>query len=168
MNLFRGFPRKLAAGLFILVCYQVEATASDRQSQVAWSQLANEVVGRKISTVRTDGVKIEGKVTAVKPDALVVEVNKGVASVPRSQITSLRVSRPGWKWRVIGPLVGALTFGIAGGAISGRIDPTGGFGVIPSDGTAKGATVGVITGLGAGYIVGHFADRHTRVIQIME
>ena len=167
---------KIAACLLMALCWRTEARAAERQLQLRWTDLAQEVVGRKISTQLTGGVKVEGKVTSVTSDGLVLEVAKtsdrvryaGNASLPRSLVTSLRVSRRGWKWRVIGPVVGALTLGLAGAAIGGRVNPEGGFGFIPSQGAAKGATVGTLSGLGAGYIVGHFADRHTVFIEIKE
>jgi hypothetical protein len=175
MFIKRGLPRNLAATLLVLLGWHIDATAAERQMQVAWSQLAKEVGGRKVSTVLTDGAKVQGRVLGVSPDGLMLNVTNssdrtrfaGAANVPRSLITTVRVSKPGWKWRVIGPFVGALTLGLAGGAIGGRVNPTGGFGPV-SDGAAKGSTVGVISGVGAGYIVGHFADRHTVLIEIVQ
>jgi len=155
----------------MVICLGAEARAAERQFRVKWTELAPHVVGRRISTVLTDGVRLEGKVISTKPEALVVEVKKtseptrfrGTADIPRELISTLQVSRPGWKWRVIGPVTGFLTLGLVGGVIGGRIDPHGFF--IP-DGAAKGIAVGALTGAVGGYVAGHYADRHTTVIQI--
>jgi hypothetical protein len=172
MYLTAGFSRRLAAGLLIILCLGAEARAADRQLRVNWTELAPNVTGRRILTVLTDGVMLEGKVAALKPEALVLEVKKtsdpirfrGTADVPRELVSTLRVSRPGWKWRVIGPLTGFIGGGLAGGAIGGRVNPGGGF--IISDGAATGITYGALGGAGLGYFAGHFADRHTTIIQI--
>ncbi|MEO8096136.1 MAG: hypothetical protein ABI811_00430 [Acidobacteriota bacterium] len=161
----KSLPWK-AFGCFLISLFAGSAAqAADRQLQLKWSQLAQEITGRKISAMPATGALIEGRVVSVGADALIVNGPKGNISVPRNQVTSVRVSRPGWKWRVIGPIVGLVSFGIAGAFIGDKINPDG---FIVSDGAAHGATVGVIAGAGAGYIAGHFADRHHTVIQIIE
>ncbi|MEP7352207.1 MAG: hypothetical protein ABI824_03145 [Acidobacteriota bacterium] len=165
----KGMPVAVCAGLLFAA---VEAKASDRQLQLGWSELAGQVVGRKISMTLTDGVTLEGKGVSVKAASLVMDVNKtsaparfsGTADVPRELVSTVRVSRPGWKWRVIGPLVGFVGLSIVGGAIGNRINPDG---FIISDGAAQGVTVGAIAGVGLGYLVGHFADRHHTTIQVL-
>jgi hypothetical protein len=165
------FLRSIFTGVLVVVCLGADARAAEKQLRLKWTELAPYVVGRRISTVLTDGVRLEGKVISTKPEALVVDVKKtsepsrfrGTADVPRELVSMLQVSRPGWKWRVIGPVTGFLTLGLVGGVIGGRIDPHGFF--IP-DGAAKGITVGALTGAVGGYVAGYYADRHTTVIQI--
>ena len=86
-----------------LLSVGVNARATDRQIQVGWSALADQVVGRNISTMLTDGVQLQGKGIAIKSGALVMDVKKtsapakysGQAEVPRELVTVIRVSRPG-------------------------------------------------------------------------
>lgn len=161
----------LVIGLLILGFGSV-AQGADRTIRANWAQLGAQVIGRKISTVLTDSTLVEGKVVSVEPGALVMTVSKTsaparfakTASVPRALVSTLRVSRPGWKWRVIGPVAGFLSGAVAGGLIGDKINPEG---FIISDGAATGATVGGIVGAVAGYIIGHFADRHTTVIFVV-
>ena len=120
----------LAVGLLIL-CLGSVAQAADREIRANWTQLGAQVVGRKVSMVLTDSTLVEGNVVSVESGALVVKVSKTsaparfakTASVPRALVSTLRVSRPGWKWRVIGPVAGFVGLGIAGGVIgNGLID----------------------------------------------
>lgn len=62
------------------------------------------------------------------------------------------------------PILGLVTFGIAGGEIGNQIDPNG---FIISDGAANGAAVGMAAGIGAGLVVGWLADRHYVKIEIV-
>ncbi len=47
------------------------------------------------------------------------------------------------------------------------IDPAGPD-IIFSGGMLNGAAVGALSGVGVGYVIGHFADRHTTVIHIVD
>jgi len=165
-----SFPRILPAGLILLLGGL--AHAADRQIQATWEQLPSRVLGQKISTVLTDSTLVEGRVVAVMPEVLVVKVSKttaparfrGTANIPRELVSSVRVSRPGWKWRIIGPIVGGLGLAAAGGLIGDHVDPHG---FIISDGAANGVAVGFFSGIAVGYIIGHFADQHREVISVV-
>src|SRR5205814_4368785 len=163
--------RSVVAALLAMLYLGGEARAAERQLQVGWTQLSPQVVGKRIATVLTDGTTLEGKVVAVKPMALALEVKKtseptrfrGTMDIPRESVSTLRVSRPGWKWRVIGSLTGLLGGTLAGALIGNEINPHG---WIISDGASPGANYGALGGAALGYMPGHFADRQPTVIRI--
>ena len=148
------------------------AHAADHRIQSAWPELASHVQGRKISTVLTDGTEVKGRVVSVTPEALLIAVSKtsqparyrGTSPVPRPLLSSLRVSKQGWKWHAILPVAGAIAIGFAGAVIGGRIDPHG---FIFSDGAANGVLVGGIVGATGGYLAARHADRHTLLVDIV-
>jgi hypothetical protein len=167
------FLRGAIAAFSVMPFLHPEAAAADRQLEVNWTGLGPHVTSRRVTAVLSDGVTVQGKVISVKPTALGMRVEKtsslaqyhGTVDVPRSLFTNLQVSRRGWKWRVIGTIAGFAGGGALGGAIGGRVDPHG---FIISDGAAIGIVVGATGGAGVGYLAGHFADRHTTVIRIVE
>src|SRR5689334_14601126 len=117
--------RVLAATLLWL-CSSGPAAARDNPMVVRWSDLAPHVNGMKISTVLTDGSRIEGRAVSVESEALVVTVTKtsnraayapGRALLPRTSLSTIRVGHTGWKWKVIGPIVGFVGMGAVGAAI---------------------------------------------------
>ena len=90
---------------------------------------------------------------SVGPGALTMQIRKtsaearfrGTAEVQRTLLSSLQVSKPGWKWRVILPVIGSLGGAVAGLAIGGRVDTTG---WIISEGAADGFLIGAVGGGG--------------------
>ena len=72
--------------------------------------------------------------------------------------------KSGWVWKVVAPILGSVSFGIAGAAIGDKIDP---YGFIISNGAVNGAVAGMATGIGAGLVVGWLADRHYVRIEIL-
>jgi len=173
MHLKAALLRSTIAGLSILLTMNVEVRADDGLVRVDWMQLGPHVTGRKVATVLADGTTVKGRVMAVKPDALAIRIGqtsaptkfRDTAEVPRTQLTSFRVSRPGWKWRVIIPIAGFAAGALMGGLIGDRVDPHG---FLISDGAATGVAFGAIGGGALGYVVGHFADRHTTVVEIVD
>jgi len=165
--------RTFAASLLLTAFLGVEAQAADRQMALNWADLAPVIMSRTISTTLNDGATLKGRVMSVRPEGLLVEVQKtsdptrftGTATIPRNFLSTVRVSRPGWKWRVIGPIAGLLGGAALGGALGNKVDSAG---FIISDGAAEGIVIGGIGGAGLGYLAGHFADRHTVVIQIVD
>jgi hypothetical protein len=155
-----------------LLLSSAPSPAADNIVRVRWGELSAHVVGRKISTVLTDGASVEGRVTAVQPEALALRVTKTSdprrfskdAQLPRSSLTVVQVRRDGWKWKVIAPIVGVIGLAVAGGAIGGHIDSDG---FIISNGAAIGVVVGAAVGATAGYFIGRAADHHTRTVEII-
>src|SRR5262249_44059519 len=148
----------------------VSLQARGKNIVVRWPDLATYVNGMKISTVLEDGSRIEGRAISVEPEALVVMVTKsstrtyvqGRALLPRASLSVVRVSRTGWKWKVIGPIVGFFGIGGLGAAVGNTVDRTG---FIISDGAAVGALVGMATGIVSGALIGRWADHHYTTIR---
>ena len=163
--------RRTFAAILILLCAGVRLEARDHSLLVRWPDLAPQVNGMKISTVLQDGSRVEGRAISVEPEALIVMVarsssqayGKGKSTLPRTSVSSIRVSHTGWKWKVIGPIAGFVGMGALGGAVGNRVD-RGGF--IFSDGAAVGALAGMVTGIVAGALIGRWADHHYVTITI--
>jgi hypothetical protein len=73
------------------------------------------------------------------------------------------VGHTGWKWKVIGPIVGFVGMGALGAAIGNTVDRGG---VIVSDGAAVGALVGMVSGIVGGALIGRWVDHHYTTIKI--
>lgn len=95
---------------------QVRLRGSSDRIQVSWSELQDAVGSRKVRLSLPSGVRVEGKVAAVMPDALLLDVSKtsdsqaapkGRLSIPRTSTSELTVR---------GSNKGAIIGGIAGGA----------------------------------------------------
>jgi hypothetical protein len=165
--------RIFVVSLLVTAFAGVEAQAADRQRALNWADLAPVIMSRTISTTLNDGATLKGRVMSVRPEGLLVEVQKtsdptrftGTATIPRNLLSTVRVSQSGWKWRVIGSVTGLLGGAALGGALGNKADSAG---FIISDGAAKGIAIGGIGGAGLGYLVGHFADRRTVLIQITD
>ncbi|HEY2015393.1 MAG TPA: hypothetical protein VGH38_17935, partial [Bryobacteraceae bacterium] len=94
-------------------------TLPNNQVPIAWEELAALVVDRKITTTIPDGTRLEGEALAVRPEALVLDVQKssnrklhpkGQTEVRRLDVSEVRVIRlrgpdadhrryPGWHRR---------------------------------------------------------------------
>jgi len=77
-------------------------TLDARRVQIAWEELVALVVDQRISTTLPDGTRLEGDALAVRPEALVVDVQKtsnkklhpkGQTEIPRSAVSEVRVIR---------------------------------------------------------------------------
>ena len=145
--------------------------AGQKTMALGWSELPAHVAGKQIRVVLTDGVRLEGRAISVGADSMVIDVKKSseparlhnAASVRRSELAILEVRKSGWIWKVVAPVLGLFSFGLAGAAIGNQIDP---YGFIISDGAATGFAVGALTGVGTGLVVGWLADRHYVKIEI--
>jgi hypothetical protein len=155
----------------MFLCVIVPANARDKDLFVQWPDLKAYVNGMKISTTLADGAHIEARAIAVEPDGLSVIVRKssgraytsGSSLLPRTSLSTIRVQRTGWKWKVICPVMGFFGMGVLGGVVGGRVD-RGGF--IISNGAAAGIFAGMATGITCGLLVGRQADHHYTTIKI--
>ena len=81
---------------------QQAPTLQSKQVQISWEELSALVIDRKISTTLPDGTRLEGEALAVRPEALVLDVQKtsnkklhpkGQTAVPRPAVSEVRVIR---------------------------------------------------------------------------
>jgi hypothetical protein len=148
-----------------LVLGTVSLQATERL-MLKWSELDAVIVGKKITTVLPDGRKVEGGVVAVKPDSLVLRN----VEIPRGSVSTLKFSKRGWKWRVIGAVGGFIVGGLGGAAIGDKINRCGSLSLTDwceFDGIVYGGMIGLGAGSVGGYLVGRRADRRTTLVEIM-
>jgi len=141
--------------------------ATPRTVEIAWDELAGMVVEKTITTVLTDGAKVQGEVLAVRPESLVLDIRKssrkkvypaGQAAIARRLVTEIQVIRH------CSP-IGRITLGILG-AIGG-ISVASGL-AITTDSAAilPGALLIIPVSTVAGYYAGKLADRRITRIAI--
>jgi hypothetical protein len=142
--------------------------AAPKQVKLTWGELSPFVVNQKISTVLTDGTRLQGEAMAVRPESLVLDIQKssrkklhalGQAEIPKGSIRELKVIR------VRGPMgrIAGTILGVVGG-----IAATGGA-AVAADSLAMvwvGLLVIVPISAVAGYYAGKLADQRTTRIEI--
>ena len=154
-----------------VLLFTVGAFAAIKQVETVWSGLGDLILSRKIAFVLPDGAAIEGKAVSVQPDALRLTITKtsdpqghpkGVASIPRSSISTLQLMEMRVVGRVIGTTVG-LFAGLATGALI--ILSNGIFGKT-STGQSVGAGVAIVGFPVAGFFAGRTLDRKLTLIKV--
>jgi hypothetical protein len=96
---------------------------AEEQLRLKWSEIAPVVTGKRVWLPLSGGVRVVGTVQVVEPTGLKIEVTKtsdrqtypkGLVSIPRSAIATIRLNKPaGHKGIIIGGAVGG---GIAAAA----------------------------------------------------
>jgi hypothetical protein len=146
---------------------QSGAPAPNR-AEVTWNELEGFVVDKLISTVLPDGAKLRGEVLAVRPESLVLDVQKssrkklhplGQTEIARTDVREIYVIRhQSAVFRVLG--------GVLGG-IGGLFAATG---IAIAADTAAAALPALLllipASAAAGYYAGKLADRRTTRITI--
>src|SRR5262245_35301558 len=78
------------------------ASVPRKQVQLSWEELAGFVVEQKVSLALPDGARLQGEVLAVRPESLVLDIQKssqkkvhpkGQAEIPRSSVTEMQIIR---------------------------------------------------------------------------
>jgi hypothetical protein len=139
-----------------------------RQAEVAWGELAGFAVDKQISIELPDGVKLRGEVLAVRPESLVLDVQKssrkkvhplGQTEVPRADVREVWVIRhQSAIFRVLGGVLGGVGGTFAAGALTY---------VYESAAVALPAFLLLIpVSATAGYYAGKLADRRVTHIRI--
>jgi hypothetical protein len=160
----------LAAGVAILSLVPMVARADD-MVRVPWEGLSM-TVGKTVLVATPKGPMVTGKVTAVEPDALVVQVTrtndpsarlKGELKVPRATLRVVRMQTKRVLYRVVGTSVGAY-LGTAAGAIAAT--------ALQSHDVHPAAAIATFIGVGTaatvfGYLAGNEADQRWTTIEIL-
>ena len=143
-------------------------SGKSRQVEIAWNELASLVVDQKISTVLPGGIKLRGDVLAVRPDCLVVDVQKtsnrklyppGQTEIPRSSVGELKIIRQrSAAMRIVGGILGAI----------GGLAAASWIGVAADSAAVLGPLLILLIPLSAvgGYYAGKLADTYTTTIAI--
>lgn len=165
-------PRQAAAGVVAFVLLnQAMLAANPKELSLRWNDLAPAVAGMRVSLALPDGVRIEGRVAAVEPEALRIRITKtsdpkaqpkGETSIPRTAVSMVQVERYGVRWRIACTAIGPIFVSAAAAGYASRAGPSGsalsalvGFSAAAVAGTAM-----------AGYYLGKRADRQVTIIRI--
>lgn len=145
----------------IFMVLLVAAPAWADSMTLHWSELSPVIVNRTVSLKLADGTQIRGKAIELAPQQLVLKVHKiGRQSIPRSQITTLDVSRPTVRWRIVGTAAGAAA-GIPLGVVA-AIEKDGIFS--RSNGGTAIEFVVIAAATAGGFLLGWAADRRKTTI----
>jgi hypothetical protein len=139
--------------------------------RVKWEGLSM-TVGKTAQVATPKGPMVTGKVTAVEPDALVLQVTrtndpsarlKGELKVPRATLHVVRMQTKRVRYRVIGTSVGAYSGTAVGGILATALK---------SHGDHTAAAIATFIGVGTagtvlGYLAGNEADQRWTTIEIL-
>jgi hypothetical protein len=136
--------------------------------QLDWDELSNVLLEKKISAVLRDGTKVQGEVLAVRPESLVLDVQKssrkkvhpvGQAAIARELVGDVRLIRErGSAGRIVGGILGAI------GGIYGSVGL--GFAADSVGVLVPAMLILIPVSAVSGYYAGKLADRHTTLISI--
>ena len=148
--------------------------AADLPRQMKWEELPT-IVGRNVSMVMPQGAAVNGKVSAVQGDTLILRVSRttdktayprGELRMARENVRTLELHSKGHKFRIIGTTLGFIA-GVAGGAAA-AIRVEGGILSTDHQGAAAAAFAGIaIASTAGGYFIGNAADRKSVTIQVV-
>ena len=152
----------------VLLCAPGESSAENKV-RLRWSEAGRAIAGRTV-TLALPGGSVTGKVLAVEPESLRMNIKKtsdrsayatGLAAVPKSAVSLVRLEKRGIRWQLIGTAAGFLAGGLAGYHIAVRTvgEHSGTSGVAAAVGI-----MGAVTALG--YALGRGADRKLTLIEI--
>ena len=155
--------------LMFLVLQPVWGVREERV-EMTWGELGTAVTGRDVVTILRSGAEVEGKVVSVEAQALRIEISKasgnysrGHNSIPRSEVSVLRLETRSGPWRAIGATIGGGAGAAAGIPIYSWFDNEG------NGGTGGAIAAGLIGG-GAvlGFLVGRSSDKKALVISVTD
>jgi hypothetical protein len=157
----------------LVVTFLIAGTPAWADSrEMHWSDLTPFIGDHSVALTLPDGARIEGRVIAVEPQTLVIDVRKtsnpqahakGRQSIPRDQAKSVVVNRPTIRWRVVGTSVGA----VAGFPI-GLVAAVKEEGIFSKGNGYTAVFIAAIAGLAtAGFLIGWAADRRKTTVTII-
>jgi len=159
--------------LAVLILCSSATQAASSAARLSWSQLPS-IAGKDVGIVMPDGAVVSGRVIAVKPEALVVDVRestspavypKGQLRVPRATLKTFEMHTKGVRYRIIGTVLGAAG-GLVGGGVAGYAT-SGGIMSNKHNARAVAVFLGIASGgTAAGYFLGNAADRRTVTVVV--
>jgi hypothetical protein len=142
---------------------------------VRWSGLDALITGKRVWIPLKSGVRLSGTVQSVSSDAMQMDVRKtsnrklypkGLVSIPRAEVASLRLNKPpGHKGLIIGSSIGlgiGTTTGLTLGAIARNEGATGPWGLY-----AVSIAAPVALGVGLGVLADWLGSRGSRRIVVL-
>lgn len=144
-----------------------QAKAGDKE-ELTWGELST-LNGRTIRMTMPEAAVITGKLTAVEPEGLVLQIQKttdkmaypkGRFVVPRAQVKTLDILSKRRRGRVIGTICGAW-LGLSVGTYAGIHTNSVGAGLATLTGVGGGLTT-------LGYYLGDAADRRITTVVVRQ
>lgn len=153
-----------------VLAVQVLPGADQREIAISWSRLSHTIEHRQVRMALPNGIRIEGKVVAVEPAQLRLDITRttdarvqprGQTLVPRSAVSVLELAAYGHLWRIVGTIAGPLLVAAAAGGV---VRHTG----VENLGSAVGLAAAGMAGSGiGGYYLGKRADRRIVTLRIV-
>ena len=169
------------AALMTLVfsLFMTNALAREVHTKIPWRELEAATGNRVVSLVLPDGVLLEGTITRVSDDAMILQVRDSSqsvyrrgqqVSVPRTAIKVVQMRETKGPWRALTTAIGAVGGAIGGWALAEGVFHTSGEGQgiwREPEGVLclLGAGAG---GAAAGYVVGRKIDRDIVYFDIVD
>jgi hypothetical protein len=84
--------------------------AGKQRKELAWAELGPAIAGKKIQLFLPGGIEVQGNVLGVESEALRLDVTrtsnpkairKGENSIPRTAVSTIRISRYTKRWRLL-------------------------------------------------------------------
>jgi hypothetical protein len=163
---------RIGMALLLMLWLTEPGVARTLNLELAWSELQPEIQGKTVALLLPDGVRIEGLVQAVEPDALIMNVRKssdrglhpkGRTSVPFGSAGTIEMRGRRTKWQIIGPAIGAVP-GIVACSWANTYANN-------ESGSMNGALTAICVaplgaGVGLGYMAGRAADKQVTYIKV--
>jgi len=151
---------------------QPKKSGPEKQYRLQWGDLAGMITAQKVSMVLPDAARLQGKVLAVEPEALLLDITKtsdrrahpkGRASIPRASVSVLRLTKPGGHvWQIVGGILGTFG-GMLVGALAAVYSGGSDYDAVVAAGILGGAVLGGV----AGWWGGRVSDRKVIVITVV-
>lgn len=150
---------------------QPKTSGPEKHYRLEWGDLAGMIRDEKVSMVLPDAAHLQGRVLAVEPEALVLDITKtsdrrahpkGHASIPRASVSVLRLTKPGGHvWQIVGGTLGSV-----GGLVLGALVA---YGAGANNAAAVGGIILGSAAIGgvAGWWGGRVSDRKVIVITVV-
>lgn len=160
----------LTALIAVTCLIPVSMLAESSPVELRWNELASMIVGHQVEAVLADGAVLSGEAVTVRETALVMDVKevhgaheyqRGSATIPRAEVTLIKVQRTRGSWgRSMGTVVGVLS-GVSVGSYVAAFHTSSASAGIPT-------FVGMASGMSlSGYYIGRQLDRRLTLIRII-
>jgi len=147
--------------ILLLCAGERSSLAESKPLELKWTELAPIIQGQRVELALKQGLKIKGEAVVVREDSLVMDVKKGSAAIPRTDIRMIKLVRTRGNWgRNLGTTIGVLTGISVGGYVAGTQTHSAGAGIPLFLVMASALTL-------AGYHSGRGLDARVTVITIV-
>lgn len=130
------------------------------QNVKSWSNLDSMAPGQAVEVREVTGKSVRGNYAARSEQSIGLSVDQKSVSIPRTQISEIRLRNRTHKTMWIGVGIGAATGVAVGAGIGSRFEGSGDFPNATAVAAGIFAGVGALVGLGVGATLAH---RHTLV-----